>query len=185
MVVCACVCVCLFKSWSKFPIQNLWNNWSRYLQVRIPFTLHNWTHRHKHNLHFKKQKANFNITYSFSVSTTSQTCSLKFHTFSRTNISHQHFINCTIAITREHPLGHIPLQNLIYQQTATTSILPIPQISWEYTHIDWVVVLRPTRHKIGHFGDVPQANRLVWHRKAKPITRKAHSHQSKETYDTK
>jgi len=28
--------------------------------------------------------------------------------------------------------------------------------------IDWVNDLRPTRHKIGHFGDVPQADLLAW-----------------------
>jgi len=40
--------------------------------------------------------------------------------------------------------------------------------------IDWVVVvLHPTRHKIGHFGDVPQANLLAWNRKTKPYTTKA------------
>ena len=31
--------------------------------------------------------------------------------------------------------------------------------------IDSVVVLRPTQHKIGHFGDVPQANLLAWYGK--------------------
>jgi len=45
------------------------------------------------------------------------------------------------------------------------------------------VVLRPTLHKIGHFGDVPQAKRLAWYRKTKPNTTKAHIHQSKETYN--
>jgi len=33
--------------------------------------------------------------------------------------------------------------------------------------IDWVKVLRPTWHKIGHFGDVPQANLLAWYGKTK------------------
>ena len=28
---------------------------------------------------------------------------------------------------------------------------------------DWVVVLRHTRQKIGHFGDVPQTNLLAWY----------------------
>jgi len=44
---------------------------------------------------------------------------------------------------------------------------------------DWVVVLRPTWHKIGHFGDV---NLLAWRGKTKPNTTKAHIHQSKEMY---
>jgi len=30
-----------------------------------------------------------------------------------------------------------------------------------------VKVLRPTRHKIGHFGDVPQANLVAWYGKTK------------------
>jgi len=37
-----------------------------------------------------------------------------------------------------------------------------------------VKVLHPTRHKIGHFGDVPQANLLAWYGKTKPNTTKAH-----------
>jgi len=45
--------------------------------------------------------------------------------------------------------------------------------------IDWVVVLRPTWHKIGHFGDVSQANLLAWYGKTKPDTTKARIHQSK------
>ena len=32
------------------------------------------------------------------------------------------------------------------------------------------------RHKIGHFGDVPQANLLAWYGKTKPNTTKAHIH---------
>ena len=31
--------------------------------------------------------------------------------------------------------------------------------------IDWVKALRPTQHKIGHFGDVPQSNLLAWYGK--------------------
>jgi len=49
--------------------------------------------------------------------------------------------------------------------------------------VDSIVVLRPTQHKIGHFGDIPQANLLDWHGKTKPNTRKAHIHQSKEIYN--
>ena len=45
--------------------------------------------------------------------------------------------------------------------------------------IDSVKVLHPTQHKIGHFGDVPQANLLAWYRKTKTNTTKAHIHQSK------
>jgi len=46
---------------------------------------------------------------------------------------------------------------------------------------DSVVVLRPTQHKTGHFGDVSpsQSLGLVW-KKTKPNTTKARIHQSKE-----
>jgi len=40
----------------------------------------------------------------------------------------------------------------------------------------------PTRHKTGHFGDVPQTKLLAWYGKTKPNTTKAHIHQSKEMY---
>ena len=50
----------------------------------------------------------------------------------------------------------------------------------------WVKVLHPTRHKIGHFRDVPQANLLAWYGKTKPNTTKAHIQRSKEMrYNTK
>jgi len=35
-----------------------------------------------------------------------------------------------------------------------------------YVHkIDSVKVLHPTQHKIGHFGDIPQASLLAWYGK--------------------
>jgi len=44
-----------------------------------------------------------------------------------------------------------------------------------------VKVLRPTRHKIGNFGDVPQANLLAWYeKKTKPNTT-----QRKRTFTNK
>jgi len=43
-------------------------------------------------------------------------------------------------------------------------------------------VLSPTRRKLGHSGDVPQAKLLAWYRKTKLNTTKAHIHQSKEMY---
>jgi len=49
------------------------------------------------------------------------------------------------------------------------------------TMIDELWFLRPTRQKIGQFGDVPQANLLAWHGKAKSNITKAHNHQAKET----
>jgi len=49
--------------------------------------------------------------------------------------------------------------------------------------IDSVVVLRPTRHKIGHFGHVSpsQSLGLVW-KKLNVTQQKARIHQSKEMY---
>jgi len=49
------------------------------------------------------------------------------------------------------------------------------------TELGWVVVSRPARHKIGHFGDVSssQSLGLAW-KKTRPNTTKAHTHQSKE-----
>jgi len=47
---------------------------------------------------------------------------------------------------------------------------------------DWVMVLRSTPHKIGHFDDVSQANLVPWYGKTKPNTTKAHVHQWKEMY---
>jgi len=47
---------------------------------------------------------------------------------------------------------------------------------------DFQLILRPTRHKISHFGDVPEANLLAWYGKTKPNTTKAHIHQSKQMY---
>jgi len=51
--------------------------------------------------------------------------------------------------------------------------------------IDWVKVLRSTRHKIGHFGDNPQANLLAHDGKTKPNTTKARIHQSKHVLQHK
>jgi len=48
---------------------------------------------------------------------------------------------------------------------------------------DWVVVLRLTRHKINHFGNVPQANLLVWCEKTKPnITKADIHHHTQQSY---
>jgi len=41
--------------------------------------------------------------------------------------------------------------------------------------IDRVVVLRPTRHKISHFGDVPQANLLPWYGKKLNLTQQKYT----------
>jgi len=54
---------------------------------------------------------------------------------------------------------------------------------WALAHI-LVKVLRPTRHKIGHFGDVPDPKPISWlgMEKTKPNTAKACIHQSKEMH---
>ena len=58
-----------------------------------------------------------------------------------------------------------------------------PALLRRFCWLTWVKVLRPTRHKIGHFRDVFQANLLAWYGKTKPNTTKAHIHQSKRMYN--
>ena len=50
--------------------------------------------------------------------------------------------------------------------------------------MNWLLVkvLHPTQHKIGHFGDVPQANLLAWYGKTKPNTTKTHILESDVMY---
>ena len=55
------------------------------------------------------------------------------------------------------------------------------QAGYSLRWIDRAVVLCPTRHKIGHFGDVSPSNLLAWYGKqTKPNTTKARIRQSKE-----
>jgi len=51
----------------------------------------------------------------------------------------------------------------------------------------WLRFLRPTRHKIGNFGDIPQANLLAWYGKKQNLTLYNESTHSptKEMYNTK
>jgi len=49
--------------------------------------------------------------------------------------------------------------------------------------IAWVKVLHPTRDKIGHFGDIPQANLMALYGKAKPNTTK-HTFTNQKKYAT-
>jgi len=49
------------------------------------------------------------------------------------------------------------------------------QSSNNKVHVDSVKVLCPTRHRIGHFGDVPQGNLLAWYGKTKPNNKGIHS----------
>jgi len=51
----------------------------------------------------------------------------------------------------------------------------------KYSDIDWIVVLRPTRHKIGHFGDVPEANRISMEKLNLTQQKHTFSHQKKCT----
>jgi len=56
-----------------------------------------------------------------------------------------------------------------------------PPVLEEYPSlIDWVKPLRPTQHKTGHIGDVPEANLLAWYGKTNPNITKASIHQSKQ-----
>ena len=53
--------------------------------------------------------------------------------------------------------------------------------------VDWVVVLHPTPHKIGHFGDVSKASLLAWYGKKLNLTQQKHAFvdQKKMCYNTK
>jgi len=53
---------------------------------------------------------------------------------------------------------------------------------WSCYWLLMVKVVHPTQHKIGHLGDVLQANLLAWYGKTKPNTTEAHTDQSKEMY---
>jgi len=69
--------------------------------------------------------------------------------------------------------GVAPYMPALWHTTVTTlAVLPPYRIQ----------VLHPTRHKIGHFGDVSQANLLAWY--GKTNTTKAHIHQSKQNTTT-
>jgi len=46
---------------------------------------------------------------------------------------------------------------------------------WKILHHLFVKVLRPSPHKIGHFGDVPQANLLAWYGRTKRNNKSTHS----------
>jgi len=47
------------------------------------------------------------------------------------------------------------------------------------------IVLRSTRHKIGHFGNVPQANLLAWYGKTKPHATRAQTNVLQHKINTK
>jgi len=47
--------------------------------------------------------------------------------------------------------------------------------------IDWVVVLSPTQHKVGHFRDVSQANLMAWYGKLNLTTKHIFNNQKKCT----
>jgi len=49
--------------------------------------------------------------------------------------------------------------------------------------IHWVVVLLPARHKIGHFGDIPQANLLAWYGKPN-LTQQKHTFTNQKNCTT-
>jgi len=65
-------------------------------------------------------------------------------------------------------------QHILNMKTFSTTL---------HKRIDLVVLLHPTRQKIGHSGDVPQDNLLAWYGKTKPNTTKAHIQQSNEMYN--
>jgi len=77
--------------------------------------------------------------------------------------------NTAYSITRLHGCNKITTTttyNHFWPSHRSTSVSPHHQLT------DRVVVLCPTRHKIGHFGDVIQANLLGWYGKLNPTQQK-------------
>ena len=108
-----------------------------------------------------------------------------------------YFISITIQYwphMEQEPFSKINHESLVVKITIKMSVKrhssnneKMSYTSSEYTKttdwfIDWIQVLCPTRHKMGHFGDVLQVNLLAWYGKTKPNATKAHIHQSKEMY---
>jgi len=45
--------------------------------------------------------------------------------------------------------------------------------------------LRPTQHKIGHFGDIPQAKLFAWYEKKQNLTQQKHTFTNRKMYNNK
>jgi len=87
----------------------------------------------------------------------------------------------SIQWSRCHRGQNLPFPiNLVIAFTTFTTVQAMP-----HNHDWWVVVLRPTRHKIGHFGDVSPSESLglVW-KNTKPNATKAHIHNQKKRTTT-
>jgi len=50
--------------------------------------------------------------------------------------------------------------------------------------MNWVAVLRPTQHKMGHFGDVSQVHLLAWYGKKLNLTQQKHAVTNQEKCTT-
>ena len=86
-----------------------------------------------------------------------------------------------IAISTLYPLHYCATQ-LRYWRQKFANISTVVDKSLQLQLIDWAVDLHPTRYKIGHLVDVPQANLLAWYGKTKPNATEAHIRRSKEMY---
>ena len=101
------------------------------------------------------------------------------------HLGRQHVGNPSKRKTQQPPSSHWSSQWLSLPSTqhihwSAYSTAAISHINWL---TDWVVVLRPTRHKTGHFrDDSPSKISSLGIEKTKPNTTKAHIHQSKEMY---
>jgi len=167
MVACVYMCVCYRIFFNNIPLTMNWNQ----LHTATVFLLTSNVQSIKKQL-YQMQLLSlflllFHFTGHFPGGPGSSSCPLVFflHLFQqRTFTDKQHRFS----------MGWLPFLSPNQQHQCTESNTN--------RFIDWVVVLRPARHKIGHFGDVPQANLMAWYGKTKPNTTKAHIHQSKQMY---
>ena len=112
----------------------------------------------------------------------------------------QTLFTCSTIVRFRARLRFLSIWTRLYNRTSNTPVVAhslkmsdilqcYQQWTWMcITVIDWliwVVILRPTRHKIGHFRDISpsQSIGLVW-KKTKPNTTKAHIHQWKKCTTT-
>ena len=95
-------------------------------------------------MHARAQTQTDIISTVYSIHAYSCAIMVKYGKLQKSTIS----AHLTIQTNRKPSVSHTPDLRL--------------QLSPHIRLTDCVKVLHPTRHKIGHFGDVPQANLLVW-----------------------
>jgi len=73
-----------------------------------------------------------------------------------------------------HCAGYVQIAPICHSNPTHNATHTINLCATSMLFKDWslIKVLHPTQHKIGHFGDVPQANLLAWYGKTKNNTEK-------------